>query len=530
MHKLVALGKLDPTFQKIATWIRAQVPTDRRGSTAETADAVFNWVQQHGIFQRDPFQIEKIENPIEAMRPIIQARQAGTYTGPGLFVGDCDTFAIVTATLGGILGFQYAFETAKVDPSRPDEFSHVWTSLLVGNDWRALDSSTQGAYPGWRPPVDANLFKRWPEKPIESIVGKSDMSAINGGLLGEFGGDNTSPMADVDAQYPADYVGYGIPKDFGTGPGVIPEANFADLQPLVPHDTQIPSADLEPDMHMLKAAPIVEPAERVRRIDGQPDDHGNPYYKTTPGHPYIKVNNQPYPPGSRWNGQIGVDTVRYVRPGPYIRVKSAESPERQVRVDMAQPMLARRRTVLVTPRRMPFGTMEGMGDDGDTSGIVTSLDTPFSSTAPTEEQVTQAQIDAQANAAPTRNAVAPSVPSPIITSLSQDPTTGKTVAPTGAASTPQQKQAAAAGSSVWDAISSVFSAAGKVAPAVMQTSLMQSVIGATNKLAGKNVVGAANVTPWYTNPFVLGAGLIVVGGGTYIAMKSRPGSSGRRRR
>ncbi len=100
MHKLVALGKLDPTFQKIATWIRTSVPSDRRGSGEATADAIFDWVAKHGIFQRDPFQIEKIEHPIEAMRPIIQARQAGKYTGPGLFVGDCDTFAIVTATLG----------------------------------------------------------------------------------------------------------------------------------------------------------------------------------------------------------------------------------------------------------------------------------------------------------------------------------------------------------------------------------------------------------------------------------------------
>jgi len=162
MHKLVALGKLDPTFQKIATWIRASVSSDPRAKTAATADAVFNWVQKHGIFQPDPFQIEKIEHPIEAMRPIIEARRAGTYTGPGLFVGDCDTFSIVTATLGGILGFQYAFETAKVDRLRPDEYSHVWTSLLVGKDWRALDSSTPGVGPGWRPPVDEKLFAREP--------------------------------------------------------------------------------------------------------------------------------------------------------------------------------------------------------------------------------------------------------------------------------------------------------------------------------------------------------------------------------
>jgi len=481
MHKLVALGKLDPTFQKIATWIRASVPGDRRGSSAETADAIFDWVAKHGIFQRDPFQIEKIEHPIEAMRPIIEARQNGTYTGPGLFVGDCDTFAIVTATLGGVLGYQYAFETAKVDRSRPDEFSHVWTSLLVGNDWRALDASTGGAYPGWRPPVDAKLFARWPERPIENVVGKSEMNSFNEGL-GEFGGDDEfphDPLAGVDVAYPRDYISYGVPKSFGAGPGVIPPGNFDNLQLLPPHDTQIPSADLEPDMHMLKAAPRLDPSERIQSIVGQPDDHGNPYYTTGGPAPHIKVVRQFYPPGSRWNDAIGHDNVRYVKTGAHVKVKSAESPERKVRVDMNQPLLVRRRTVMVQPRRMPFGTMEGMDYTDPVTGI-TTFDTPT---------------------------------------------------PTAAAgATPTTQAAASAGGSVWDSISSIFKAAGAVAPAVMQSQAAQAVVNATNKLAGRNVMGLQQPSPWYANPFVLGAGALILGGGAYLAFANRPGSGTRRRR
>lgn len=166
---------------------------------------------------------------------------------------------------------------------------------------------------------------------------------------------------------------------------------------------------------------------------------------------------------------------------------------------MDQPMTIRRRNVLVTPRRMPFGSMEGMGDIDPETGIMT-FDTPSSQGA-----------DPGGEAGP---AAPPKL----------------AVTPTGAASTAQQKQAAAAGSSVWDSVSSLFGAVGKVAPAIMQTKAAQAVINATNKLAGKQVVGATVVTPWYTNPFVIGAGLLVLGGGTYIAMKSRPGTSGRRRR
>lgn len=481
MHKLVALGKLDPTFQKIATWIRASVPDDYRGKSAATADAIFDWCVKHGIFQSDPFQIEKIEHPLEAMRPMIEARQAGTYTGPGLFVGDCDTFAIMTATLGGILGFQYAFETAKVDRRRPDEFSHVWTALLVGNDWHALDSSTPGVGPGWRPPVDEKLFARWPEKPIENVVGKSEMNAFNEGL-GEFGADEqfpNDPLAGVDTAYPRDYIGYGIPRSFGDGPGVIQDSDLANLQLLVPHNTQIPAADLEPDMHQLKAAPRLDPSERIQSIDGQPNDHGNPYYTTGGRTPQIKVVREFYPPGSRWNDAMGHDAVRYVKTGAHVKVKSAESPERKVKVSMNQPLLVRRRNVVVAPRRMPYGTMEGMGD---IPGLVTPNDLSSQLATPT--------------------------PTP------------------AGAGTP----AAAAGSSVWDSISSLFKAAGTVAPSVMQSQTAQAVVNATNKLAGRNVMGLQVQTPWYQNPWVIGFGLLVAGGGAYLAMAHRPGSGGTRRR
>lgn len=525
MHQLVAQGKLDPTFQKIATWIRASVSQDRRGKTKDTADAIFDWVKTSGIFQSDPFQIEKIESPIEAMRPIIQARQAGTYTGPGLFVGDCDTFAIITATLGGILGFQYAFETAKVDASRPDEFSHVWTALLVDNDWYPLDSSTPGAYPGWRPPVAPNLLARWPEQPIENFVKGSVMSAFNRGL-----GDNqTSPTAGIDTAYPQDYIAYGVPKDFGAGPGVIPQANFDDLQLLPPHETQIPDADMQPDMHLLKAAPLLNPSERIESIFGFPtNDHGNPYFQSKPGNPRYKVENQFYPPGSRWNGQMGHDIVRYVKTGSYVKVKSAESPERQVRANMAQPMMVRRRIIMSNGRQIPFGAMEGLGQTDP--GLVTSLDPSVSDPTATPPDTSGMVTSLGPTPAPAPTPTP--APAPSSASIMSTAVTSNQLAPTptpAASSSPQAAAAASAGGSVWSSISSAFQAAGTIAPAAMQSSLMQSVIAATNKLAGKTVL-APGVVPWYLNPITLFTLALIGGGGYYILHKNRPGGSGTRRR
>lgn len=526
MHKLVALGKLDPTLQKIATWIRLSVSGDPRGKTTVTADAIFNWCKAHGIFKSDAFQIEGLEHPIEAMRPVIQAKQAGTYNGSGLFTGDCDTFAIMTATLGGILGFQYAFETAKVDASRPDEFSHVWTSLLVDGSWYPLDSSTPGAFPGWRPPVTPDMLARWPEQPIESVLKGADMAALNRGLSG-FGDNQASPLAAVDTAYPKDYISYGIPKDFGAGPGVIPPGNFDDLQLLPPHETQIPDADLAPDMHLLKAAPLVNPSERIESIAGFPtDDHGNPYYQTK-DNPRYSITNQFYPPGSRWNGQYGQDSIRYVRTGAYVKAKAAESPERQVRTNMGQPMMVRRRNVMVSPRRIPYGAMEGMGQDTSSDpGLVTSLSPDSSGGDATASAPIPSMVTSLPPAAP---APAPASSSASIMSTA---VTANQLAPTptpAAASSPSAAAAASAGGSVWSTIASAFTAAGTIAPAAMQSSLMQSVIAATNKLAGKTVLAPGTV-PWYLNPVTL-AFFGIIGAGTYYVMhKQRPGSRGTRRR
>ncbi len=219
---------------------------------------------------------------------------------------------------------------------------------------------------------------------------------------------------------------------------------------------------------------------------------------------------------------MGHDAVRYVKTGAYVQVKSPETPERQVRVTMDQPMLARRRNVMVAPRRVPFGAMEGygMGDEDmpdpvqEDSGFVTSYPSGPDQTVQ-DTSVVSSLPGYNPNAAPGSTGAIAVKP----TSVAYAPN-----------ATPTTKTAAAAGGSVWDAISSVFKAAGTVVPSVLQSQAAQAVINATNKLAGKNVMGAGVQTAWYTNPVVLSMSALVLGGGAYIAMKSRPGSSGRRRR
>lgn len=276
MHKLAAKGKLDPSLHEIATLIRLSVPEDLRGSTKATADAIFFWVKKHGIFQRDPFQIERIDHPISSMKSIIEARRSGAYSGPGLFVGDCDTFSIWVAALGGLLGFNYAFETAKVDPGRPEEFSHVWTSLRVGNDWVAYDASTPRAYPGWRPPMsNPNQFKRWPEQAIEDTMGMGE----------EF--------------VPADYFGNGVTRAFDWTEPKVEDVDPGNLTLLIPTDTQIPMAEMEPGVEFVAKEPIPEAGDRPSLVEGDEVFDTGPRY--SPGPEYYKSVQGPYPVGSRWN-------------------------------------------------------------------------------------------------------------------------------------------------------------------------------------------------------------------------------------
>lgn len=280
MHKLVALGKLDPTLQKIATWIRLSVPEDVRGSSRQTADAVFHFVRKHGVFQRDPFQIEKIEHPIEAMRPIIEARKAGTYKGPGLFVGDCDTLAgVYLATLGGILGFQYAFETAKVDMGRPDEFSHVWVAFRTDGDWYPLDPSTPGVKPGWRPPVRPEQFKRWQEKEIEGVLG---MSGNNG--LGY------DPTVQVPEGYFNEQPFWGWGDAERNGRPELPQTDPGDAP-----RSFVPAEAAQPASALFKRR--LKYLETARRTPRERDTQMEPYnYEPTPNYfpkrPYISIEER----------------------------------------------------------------------------------------------------------------------------------------------------------------------------------------------------------------------------------------------
>lgn len=316
MHGHVEAAKLDPIIQSIADRIRLEVAHDPRGDGPEIADAVFLWVRDHGIFQRDQFQIEKVESLPASMLPVVLARRSGAYDGPALFRGDCDQYAMFTAALGGILGFQYSFETCKADPRRPDEFSHIWAALLVRGNWYPLDPSTPGVRPGWRPPVPQELFRRWPEPDIDD-VGVGAMKR------------NLTP-AWPSGEYPVDWSQSDFRSKYlwnirGPLPGEMEFQEFdpgemADLAPDQPAET--PADITEPENSMLKRR---EPLA-ADDLEGKPMDAPwgpRPDYRPFPGYYH---DTDPYAVGWPWSRSVYV-SAELPGPGeeiPGVRTAGAE--------------------------------------------------------------------------------------------------------------------------------------------------------------------------------------------------------------
>ncbi len=381
MWKLVQKGKLDPSLQKIATWIVLHSGVDARTSSRKLAEAIFTWVRDNGLFIRDPFQIEKIETPEEAMKAISEAKAAGSYSGNKVFAGDCDTYSIMTNAIAGILGFQTAFETTKNDSDRPDEFSHVYSALLIpGEGWVAFDASTPGVSPGWRPP--SHGMKRWHESEIEKEIGGKkwlsetveeikSMAGMNGLGYGYAGGP---------------YWGTGEPEYLETPENkpLIQPPNPGELVWMVPKqpanhkastgDFINPDHDwlYNPDSELMRDDRSL--AERSEDIMTIPSDlpYSYPFYqKPDPG---VSVQT-PFPPGWPWSYQVEQ------LPGQQQLIAETDNPSQVATTEDALPQDGMEGIILdkdITLPASPIST--GMGqeyyDRKSGQSIDTSLFTP----------------------------------------------------------------------------------------------------------------------------------------------------------
>jgi transglutaminase-like putative cysteine protease len=148
MHVLAQGGKTDLSIQKVADMVISKSGCANRDYKCK-AQAIYSFVKSYVRFERDPFGVEMVQEPIVTLN-----RKAG----------DCDDHAILIGALYGSVGFPYAFRTVKADRVRPDEFSHVFAVVyLPGKGWIGADTSVDAAFLGWEPPKRYE-GKTWPPK------------------------------------------------------------------------------------------------------------------------------------------------------------------------------------------------------------------------------------------------------------------------------------------------------------------------------------------------------------------------------
>jgi len=131
MGEIVKAYKKDIAVITFARDLIADVPAKNYAAEAQT---IFDWVQTNIRYTQDADGVEVVQTPDNT---IIMGH------------GDCDDMAVLTATLLAAVGKKTRFVAAGFDGGPPE---HVWTEVLIGERWFAMDPTEIDFNFGDRPP------------------------------------------------------------------------------------------------------------------------------------------------------------------------------------------------------------------------------------------------------------------------------------------------------------------------------------------------------------------------------------------
>jgi transglutaminase-like putative cysteine protease len=135
MIKLVHPRKRNWDWIQLATAVALQNSPGK--NLLRQADNIFRYCKAKIAYIKDPYKVEMIEAPYR----VLQRR-----------AGDCDSSSVLVGILNEAVGIPAAFKAIKSDPTRPEEFSHVYTMVFIpGRGWLGADISTERSYLGWEP-------------------------------------------------------------------------------------------------------------------------------------------------------------------------------------------------------------------------------------------------------------------------------------------------------------------------------------------------------------------------------------------
>jgi transglutaminase-like putative cysteine protease len=97
--------------------------------------ALFEWVQRHVRYTRDPFRVEVLHSA----RRMLELR-----------AGDCDDMSIVLGAMLEAIGHSVRLVVTGSNAAAPDSFTHIYIEALYRGRWIPLDATMP--YPmGWAP-------------------------------------------------------------------------------------------------------------------------------------------------------------------------------------------------------------------------------------------------------------------------------------------------------------------------------------------------------------------------------------------
>lgn len=138
MRRLIDQACSDPEFVRFAVDLVRNVPAyDDFGEVF----ALYQWVQGHIRYTKDPVTKEKLYPPQELLK---------------IRAGDCDDIAMLLGALAIALGYPARLVTVAANPDFPEDFSHVFTEVEIpagSGSWVAVDAARPNSGFGLQPPV-----------------------------------------------------------------------------------------------------------------------------------------------------------------------------------------------------------------------------------------------------------------------------------------------------------------------------------------------------------------------------------------
>lgn len=150
MQKMVASYKRNDTIRELVGRILNPKDGSRPCQSKDYycyAKKLYEWVRDNILYAYDPANVEYIESPERVLKNGI---------------GDCDSQDMLLASMFEQVGLNAQFVTIMADPTRTDEFTHVYLRVQIPKlGWVVADPIMPQKWFGWEPPFP-NGRRYWP--------------------------------------------------------------------------------------------------------------------------------------------------------------------------------------------------------------------------------------------------------------------------------------------------------------------------------------------------------------------------------